>query len=248
MLTNYHTHHYRCNHASGSIEDYVIEAIKEGYLEIGISCHVPFENFPEMGAHRMDYKNLSTYLSEIDDLREKYPQIRILKSFECEYFPKVHEYMERLAQETDYLILAGHFIEKEGKYKTSFDLTQPEELEIYATQLKIAMKTGLFEILAHPDVFMTSYPKWDNFCEQITREIAKMANECDVVIEMNANGLRRSQAYFSREFWELIATEFPETKVIINSDCHDPELLNDEYMKQVRQMAVDLNLNVLLKI
>ena len=28
MRSNYHTHTYRCNHATGTIEDYVKEAIK----------------------------------------------------------------------------------------------------------------------------------------------------------------------------------------------------------------------------
>ena len=43
MKTNYHTHNYRCNHADGTIEDYIKVAIEEGYDEIGISditCHI----------------------------------------------------------------------------------------------------------------------------------------------------------------------------------------------------------------
>ena len=28
MKTNYHTHNYRCNHAAGTVEDYILEAIK----------------------------------------------------------------------------------------------------------------------------------------------------------------------------------------------------------------------------
>lgn len=31
VRANFHTHNYRCGHAEGDVEDYVKEAIKEGY-------------------------------------------------------------------------------------------------------------------------------------------------------------------------------------------------------------------------
>jgi len=249
MLTNYHTHHYRCGHAKGEIEDYVLEAIKQGYAELGISCHVPFENFSEMGDHRMNYEDLTPYLQEIEAMQAKYPQLKILKSFECEYFPRVHEYMEALATQTDYLVLAGHFIFHEDEYQNAFSFRRPKQLEVYAKQVKIAMQTGLFKFLAHPDIFMTSYPKWDATCEAITHEIAKAALECNMMLEINANGLRRrNQPYPALEFWQLIASHYPELKVLINSDHHAPELLNDTYTKQARQMAKSLNLNVVTEL
>ena len=34
VRANFHTHNYRCGHAEGDVEDYVKEAIKEGYAEI----------------------------------------------------------------------------------------------------------------------------------------------------------------------------------------------------------------------
>lgn len=249
MLTNYHTHHYRCGHADGDIEDYVLEAIKQDYKALGISCHVPFENFIEMGSHRMNYQDLIPYLQEIEALQVKYPALKILKAFECEYFPQVHEYMEELATQTDYLILAGHFIFHEGEYQNAFSFRRPEQLEIYAKQVSLGMKTGLFKFLAHPDVFMTSYPKWDATCVAITHEIAKVALEYGVMLEVNANGLRRrKQPYPSMEFWQVIANDYPEIKVLTNSDHHSPKLLNDEYMKQARQMAKALNLNVVTEL
>ena len=39
--TNYHMHTYRCMHASGTDEEYVLSAIKNGYEEIGFSDHSP---------------------------------------------------------------------------------------------------------------------------------------------------------------------------------------------------------------
>ncbi|MCL1991050.1 MAG: histidinol-phosphatase [Defluviitaleaceae bacterium] len=246
MLTNYHTHHYRCGHAKGEIEDYVVEAIKHGYAEIGMSCHVPFEHFSQMGAHRMNYEDLPIYLKEIEMLQAKYPQIKLLKAFECEYFPHIHDDIEALTHQTDYLILAGHYIFHEGEYQSAFSFRKPEQLNMYAQELEVAMKTGLFRFLAHPDVFMTSYPAWDQTCERVTHHIAKAARQYDIPLEVNANGLRRKkQPYPSQDFWSIIATHYPETQVLINADCHQPEFLNDRYVEQARQMAEALQLNVL---
>ena len=70
MKTNYHTHHYLCKHATGSVEDYVKEAIKEGFCEIGISDHGPInaEAFPRMS---MDEFN-NIYLAELEEAIIKY--------------------------------------------------------------------------------------------------------------------------------------------------------------------------------
>ncbi|MDE5978346.1 MAG: histidinol-phosphatase [Turicibacter sp.] len=254
LLTNYHTHHDRCKHAKGGVEDYVQEAVKYHYHEIGMSCHMPHQNFPQMGTRRMDYKDLSAYFKDIEDAQKKYPQIKVLKALECEYFPHLHDYITELKQQTDYLILAQHYIELDGLFKDAFHFTKPNELEKYAACIEEAMATKLFKFLAHPDVFMTCYPRWDEACCLATRRIAQAALDYDVMLEVNANGLRRKEQayedgirypYPAEKFWSIIANEFPKVKVVVNSDCHDPAYLNDEYMQMARDFAKRLNLNVI---
>ncbi len=253
MLTNYHTHHDRCKHAKGSVEDYVKEAVKHHYTELGMSCHVPYENFPQMG-RRMEYVDLEAYLNDIEAAQRKYPQISLLKAFECEYFPHIHDYISSLAKKIDYLVLAQHYIKLDGKYQDAFHFTKPQQLALYAEKIAEAMATGLFKILAHPDVFMCLYPKWDEACVQATRNIAEAANRYGVILELNANGFRRGlkeypdgvrYPYPSEKFWSIIAKEYPQTPVVVNSDCHDPAYLNDHYMMMAREMAQTLNLNVI---
>ena len=41
-MKNYHTHTYRCHHAIGKEEDYILNAIKAGYTELGFSDHAPW--------------------------------------------------------------------------------------------------------------------------------------------------------------------------------------------------------------
>ena len=48
MRTNYHTHTTRCQHATGSDEDFIVSALKGGYQELGFSDHTPWK-------YRTDY-------------------------------------------------------------------------------------------------------------------------------------------------------------------------------------------------
>ena len=40
-ISNYHSHVALCGHAEGTVEDYIKEAIKNNYEEVGISDHAP---------------------------------------------------------------------------------------------------------------------------------------------------------------------------------------------------------------
>ena len=71
MRSNYHTHTYRCNHATGTIEDYVKEAIKANIDEIGISDHLPHPGKNIDNYHRMAYEDLEDYFGKIEEAIEK---------------------------------------------------------------------------------------------------------------------------------------------------------------------------------
>ena len=46
MIANYHTHTWRCNHATGQEEEYVLTAVEQGFQILGFSDHAPYL-FPE---------------------------------------------------------------------------------------------------------------------------------------------------------------------------------------------------------
>ena len=106
--TNYHMHTKRCMHASGSDEEYVKSAIKNGYEEIGFSDHSPWKYDSDFVAHmRMPLSQFDDYYASIAGLREKYKdQISIKIGLECEYFPKYMDWLKQFVVEKklDYII------------------------------------------------------------------------------------------------------------------------------------------------
>ena len=73
MLANYHTHTYRCHHASGEDRAYVEAAIRNGMQVLGFSDHCPwvYENGYVSGT-RMSPAEVDGYFQSLTDLREEY--------------------------------------------------------------------------------------------------------------------------------------------------------------------------------
>ena len=90
---NYHTHTFRCKHATGDVVDYAREAFNGGATILGISDHVPWPDH-RWDEVRMDISQLDEYEQAIDYARKTYPKLKILKGMECEYNKEFHSYLE----------------------------------------------------------------------------------------------------------------------------------------------------------
>ena len=120
MLTNYHTHCRRCKHAEGSVEDYVKQAICEGFDLLGMSDHVPYPD-RDYG-YRMDYPEIWDYINEVREAQKKYgSELTLLLGFECEYLRSKRWYYEELLDKygAEYLVLGQHFFEVDGRFQGS---------------------------------------------------------------------------------------------------------------------------------
>ncbi len=248
MLTNYHTHHHFCRHAIGNVEDYVKKAIAEKYDIIGISDHAPL---PEYYNDRMTLDELPIYLEEIETCKQKYRDKIVIKAgLEIEYFSTCFSYYQSLNQRLDYLILAIHdFIYKNKRY-CSYEINNDEILEGYFETLFSGIKSHFFSFAAHPDIFAFSY-NFNDKARYYTEKLAQICLEEDFILEFNANGYRRGKSvicgeyrypYPLMEFWDIIKKH--NVKVMVNSDCHQPKLLNDQYEQYANEVARKMGLNI----
>ncbi|MBB6622937.1 histidinol-phosphatase [Clostridium gasigenes] len=238
MKTNYHTHNYRCNHAKGTVLEYVLEALNAGLDEIGISDHLPHPGKDFASKSRMSYDDLNNYFNDIDEAIKIYGnKISIKKSIECEYFEEYQWLYDELREKykVDYLILGAHFFPYKGEmtYIGKVDLT-PELLEDYVNYVITSMDSGNFNYLAHPDLFGMQYLNWDEHSEKASRRILQKAQDLNIPLEININGLRRSTILYNKgerhpyphkDFWSL-SNEY-DVDIIIGIDAHNPSEMND---------------------
>ena len=258
MKANYHTHTHYCGHASGNASDYVKEAIKKGFTVIGISDHAPNSRVNDHNVRMKEHK-IDQYMKDIEDAQAKYGEnITIYKGLEVEFFYDHDEYYKDLIKKTDYLIHGQHYVSKTKEMhnlQSGFALKTKEDIYLYSEYLCDAMDSGYFDALAHPDLYMCGYRDFDKHAEEVAHIICKKAQDTRTVLEYNANGYRRGASitpqgikppYPRNEFWEIAKSYGIET--IIGSDCHNPNFLYDDTVKEAEDEYLKLGLNMLDKL
>lgn len=236
MIKNYHTHTYRCRHASGEDEEYVLAAIASGFKVLGFSDHTPWNydsNF--VSRMRMRLTEFDDYYQSIKRLQLKYrDQIKILIGLEAEYFPRYMPWFDQFIKEKkiDYVLFGNHFYlsDESGPYFGRYALCD-EGLEAYYNCAIAGMEYAKFAYFAHPDLYMRKRTQFGQKERQLAYKLCEFAKEKDIILEYNLEGqvIKRDEGavgYPCLGFWE-IAAEIGN-RVIIGVDAHNPVNLRDQ--------------------
>ncbi len=241
MKANYHTHTMRCGHAQGSDEELIRAAIGQGFDVLGFSDHVPWP-YKSGYTHphvRMDIGQLDEYVATMKALQTQYAgQIQLLVGFECEYFPDYMNWLAEMkqAKQLDYLIFGNHYenSDETGMYFGNSSCAQ--HLKNYVNSAVKGMETGLFAYIAHPDLFMRRYPKFDEDCRAAARDLIAACKAKNLPMEYNLHdrfrlGPAHGNGYPNRDFFEMAADA--GVKMIIGWDAHEPVELSSpkEYLR-----------------
>lgn len=207
MNYNYHTHTFRCSHATGTEEEYIQRAIENGIVHMGFSDHIPLR-FPDgsESKYRVPVDQVSDYVETLQALREKYAgRLALHIGFEMEYYPDFFAQMYRDARAwgAEYLILGQHFTRAENvdRLHATADHSDPEQLAQFTDLMLEAIATGAFSYIAHPDVYRFSGDE-AAYREQSER-LCLAAKEANVPLEINFLGLREGRHYPNPVFWEI---------------------------------------------
>ena len=229
MKTNYHTHTTRCMHAVGSDEEYVLSAIKGGFQILGFSDHTPWKYRTSYVADmRMLPEELPEYIESLQYLREKYrEQVDIKIGLECEYFPEYIPWLKEQIKkyQLNYILFGNHHFHTDEKFPYFGHHTDNRDmLDLYEESAIEGMESGLYNCLAHPDLFMRSYPKFDHHCATISRHICRTAARLNIPLEYNIGYVAYNEehglnTYPCPNFWHIAANE--GCTAIIGMDAHN---------------------------
>lgn len=200
MDVDHHTHHRRCGHAVGEIEEYIEAALALGFEEIGITDHAPIywkEGDHALPGIAMARSELAAYVEEVLALKQRYAgRIRVLLGLESDYAPGLDDiYREVLTSYPfDYVIGSVHQCLGSHIYNASrWDTEQAEETYAeYFRLIRESAQSGLFDVLGHITGLMAYGPKPS--AELLDTEFAATAEalaESGVAIEVNSSGLRK---------------------------------------------------------
>ena len=254
---NLHTHSCFCNHAVGSVEDY-LKAADDNHLKVlGFTEHCPVPG--DSLFWNMKMKDLAGYVNSVKAAKETSQKIKIFLGAECDYEPILEnfyrdEFLGKLG--FDYLI---------GSIHMYFDLEEREECSVsrsknftmylsdYVGRYCRALESDLFLFGCHPDLFRASYHPWDENAKAASKDIIQCAIDLNIPLEINGAGLRKPlietsdgqrHMYSTDEFF-IMAKEMG-AKLCSSSDAHKPALvrgiINDDGKNECEQMAERLGI------
>jgi histidinol-phosphatase (PHP family) len=233
MIVDLHNHTTLCNHASGSVDEYIQQAIKHKTKYFGFSDHAPMNFDPK---YRMNFNQMSMYENMIKKAQVKYKnQINILLAYEVDYIEGLID-EKVLSADVDYLIGSVHYIKEWGFDNPEF-IGNYEEKNIdqiwkeYFDAIENMAKSGHFDIVGHIDLIkiFKFMPKKD--IRLIAKNALKAIKKADMTIELNVSGYRKpiGESYPSDLLLEVISEL--EIPITFGSDSHSPEHVsfkNDE--------------------
>ncbi|MBN2449423.1 MAG: histidinol-phosphatase [Lentisphaeria bacterium] len=233
IRANWHTHTYRCKHATGDVEDYCREAVLRGLDVLGFSDHAPLPDGRWKNV-RMEMTDLAGYCAAVVEARACFPGLDIRSGLECEYVPEFATFYQEVflgEQGLEYLVGGAHWYPFEGGWAPLYGVPMDgPRLRAYTEYLIRSMTCGLFAFIAHPDLFGNAYPVWDHEAQACSRAMLCAAADLGLPLEINAYGLRKPMLetpdgprhrYPWLPFWELAAE--CGASAIISSDAHEPE-------------------------
>jgi len=233
MIVDLHNHTPLCNHATGSIDDYINKAIAAKTEYFGVCDHAPMDFDPQ---YRMSFDDMQQYENDVKSAQERYKEkITILLGYEVDYLPG-HMDERVLQSDVDYLIGSVHFLEGWGFDNPEFigkwkEQNIDEIWQKYFDTIEEMAESRLFDIVGHLDLIKVFkfLPKGN--VVQMAKNALIAIKKADMVLELNVAGYRKdvAEAYPSKELLEeAYKLNIPIT---FSSDAHKPEqvaLYNDE--------------------
>jgi histidinol-phosphatase (PHP family) len=224
MIVDLHNHTPLCNHAEGSIDEYIQSAIKAGTKVFGFSDHAPMDFDPK---YRMRFEDMPEYEVQVKEAKEKYKEkLTVLLAYEVDYLPG-HMDKRVLEADVDYLIGSVHFLEGWGFDNPEF-LSQWHEQDVnevwqkYFDTITAMTETKLFDIVGHLDLIKVFNFMPDKNITLMAKDTLDAIKDNNMVIEVNGAGYRKpvKEAYPSKELLEeAFKREIPIT---LSSDAHAP--------------------------
>lgn len=250
QLSNYHSHCTFCDGRS-TPEDFVKFAISHGFRAYGFSSHspLPFETF-----WNMSKDDMPEYLAEINRLKEKYAgRLEIYTSLEIDYLDETYNPSIAYFQELplDYRIGSIHFLPLSehlsednmvcidgafADYKDSVDRYFEGKISKLVTRyfdstLKM-IEAGGIDIVGHMDKIYMNGHKCEGFSfdadwyQKPFKAVLDLIAQKGLMVEVNTKNLIKKQQIFPRKEYLGLLKDM-NIPVMVNSDCHYPDLVND---------------------
>ena len=252
-LTNYHSHCSFCD-GRAPLEEFVKEAISQGFYSYGVSSHAPLP-FPTRWT--MEWEQMEAYFDEFKNLRSKYAdEIELYVGLEIDYLneesnPSVARFTEL---PLDYRIGSVHLLYDAAGEVVDIDCSPAvfkervdrhfngdvlRVIRMYFDRLFRMVELGGFDVLGHADKMHYNASCYhpglldEPWYEALMKDYFSLVASRGYLVEINTKAYDSLGTFYpNSRYWELMK-EY-QIKVLVNSDAHYPERINAGRMEALR--------------
>lgn len=237
-----HTHHDRCGHARGALEEYIESAISKGIRILGISDHSPYffsdEDHPFPGL-AMAKSEFFQYVEEASQLKKKYKdQIELLVGIESDIFK---EHMDLYHQvysgfPLDFIIGSIHFtspmsVNNGLDWNTASEEERGAEFKRYIELMQLSVQSNWVNVIGHMDRVNRGYQSFSDLYAPYIPTLLKTMAEKGIAMEVNTGGFRKASESWYPSMDIVEQAYYYGVDITFGSDAHDPFRVGDEWEK-----------------
>ncbi|KYO63814.1 histidinol-phosphatase HisJ family protein [Thermovenabulum gondwanense] len=246
---DFHVHIEQGPYTLKWLKKFIEKAKERNIEEIGISEHiyrfVQAKNIWKGGPIRNEWhekratEDIEEYISLIEKAKKEGFPVKL--GIEADYFPENEEIIREFIKDYpfDFVIGSVHWL-------SEFGFDNPERIkdwegrdidkvyEEYYITLISAVKSGIFDFIAHPDLVKIFNYRSKADLSNIYGNLAEEIKSKNMCIEVSTAGLRKpvKEIYPSEDLMYYFS-KF-DIPVILNSDAHCPEDVGKDFEKAVK--------------
>ncbi|SDG31299.1 histidinol-phosphatase (PHP family) [Fontibacillus panacisegetis] len=237
-----HTHHERCGHARGALEEYIESAISKGIRVLGITDHSPYffadkdHPFPKLAMAKSEFFN---YVDEAVRLKKKYmDQIELLVGVESDIFKEHVDLYSHVYSgfPLDYVIGSIHFtsplnVDKGLDWSVASEEEREAEFKRFIELMQLSVRCKWVNIIGHMDRFNRGYESFKDLYAPYISSLLKTMAERGVALEVNTGGFRVASEDWYPSVNVIEQAHYYGVDITFGSDAHDPLRVGDEWEK-----------------
>jgi len=229
-----HVHTERCGHATGTVSQMVGSAVFKGLEGLILTEHLPLPDDLDPRHHiSMPPSDLALYAEEVQEMAQRVKGLEVVLGAEADWIPGRESELaatraEAAALGVSVFLGSVHFLDgwafDDPHSIEQWDSRDVDEVwrRYFATWCDAA-SSGVFDVMAHPDL-PKKFGHRPNFDPtDLYAEAARCAADADVLIEVSTAGLRKPVGELYPGPQLLAAFGDAGVKATVGSDAHAPD-------------------------
>lgn len=238
-MIDYHVHTSLCNHANGTMDQYIQNAIAAGLTEICFLDHLTLHESGKRLSMTPDY--VPFYYQSVRQLAHTYKNhIRVKVGLEVDYDPSNADVVKNIIAPFDFDVIGGsvHFIDKINIVSSrDTEARENEGIDVICIEYLLLLDKMIdnldVDIICHLDIIKKFGRRPSAEFEKKFDELLSKISYKGLTIELNTSGYNHQANEFYPNALLLKKCHEKNIRMTLGSDAHQPQQVARHFSKAI---------------